>query len=111
MVRGVRKVAREPPGRAGMAFLAGGDYIAPAQMRVGIGHGKNIMRAVAVIALCGFIVAQLRNLSVIGFKIGFCNLGMAPAAHAYDLMLEAFLVGAFDRVRGMAVSARGQFFF
>ena len=98
VVRGMRQVAGKTAGGVGMALLAGLDHVGAAQVRARIGHGHDVMRAVAVEALGGFGVTEARDLAVIGLEVSLGNFAVALAAGVHDVQLEAGLIGAADLV-------------
>src|SRR5450755_610935 len=59
----------------------------------------------AVIALGRFGVPELRDLPVIGFKIGLGNLLVAAPACSHHVQPETVLIGAVDGMSGMAIIA------
>src|ERR1039457_7165821 len=65
VVRGVRQVSGELAVRAGMALRAGFDDVVAAQMGARVVHRQNVVRAMAIVALGGLQIAQLRNLQVL----------------------------------------------
>src|SRR5208282_1446779 len=94
VVRGMGEVAGKTAGRAGMAFAAGCHYIFAAQVRARVSHVGDVMRAVAVIALCRFGVAKARNLAMVGLEVGLGDFRMAFAAGVDDAEFEAGIIGA-----------------
>ena len=66
------------------------------------------MRAVTIEAFGRGSIAQLGNLSVKRLKIAFGDLGMTPAALVHDIQTKSDLIGASDRMRGMAIITNRQ---
>ena len=104
----VGKVAREPPRCTFMTLLARGHNILMAKMRLRISNGKNIMSAMAIVALRGLRVAQLGDFAVICIEVGLCDVLVTPPAFRHDVQFESGFVGAADRVGTMTITADGK---
>src|SRR5208282_3018549 len=105
VVGSVRQVSGEAPGRARMALAAGSRYVRPAEVRAWIRHLKDVVSAMAVIALGRLRVPQLRDLAVIGIKIGLGDLVVAASARAHHVQPEAVLIRAMNGMSGVAIVA------
>ena len=86
-------------GRSATTFAA-------AQVRLGIRDRQDVVRAVAVVALGGLRVAELRDLAVVGVEVRLGDLLVAPPALVHDLELEPLVVRARDRVRASGSRCR-----
>ena len=104
----VCKVAGKPSRCTFMALLTCPHDIIVAEMRLRIGNGKNIVRAVAIVALGCLCVAQLGDLAVIRIEIRLCNVFVAPSALRHDIQLESGFICTADRVRTMTITADGK---
>ena len=76
---GVGQISGKAAVGAGMALAAGLHHVGAAEARGRIGDGADVVRAVAVVALGGFHVTQLRDLAVVGVEVGFGD-GLVAAA-------------------------------
>src|SRR5208282_974455 len=74
-------------------------------MRAWISDRKNIVRSMAVVALCRFRVPELRDLPVIGIKIGLGNLLVAASTCRHHGQPETVLIGTVDGMSGVAIVA------
>ena len=88
-----------------MALLAGRDHVGPAEVRSGIRNLQNVVRSMAIVALGGLGVSELRDLPMISIKVCLRDRFMALAALSHDSELEAFIVRAGNCVRAVAVVA------
>src|ERR1017187_4021495 len=102
---GVGQVSGKAAGCARMGFPAGGRDLSPAKGRARVRYRHHIMGSMAVIALGRFGVPELRDLPVIGFKIGLGNLLVAASACSHHVQPEAVLIGAVNGMSGMAIIA------
>lgn len=114
LLRIVMGCVRQIPGksaiRTGMALLARLHHILPAQVGARIGDRENIVRTMAVVALCRLGVPELRNLPVVRVEVGRRDCLVAPAALAHDGELESLFVGTTDGMRAVTVVAHGKLF-
>ena len=63
------------------------------------------MSSVTIIAFRSFGIPQLRNFSMVGVKICFCNFLVAAATFGHDIQLESLFVSASDGMGTMTVAA------
>ena len=97
-----RSAASRPDGTSGRSRRRSGGSGASC----GFDDLQDVVRAVAVVALGGLRVAELRHLAVVRVEVGLGDLLVAAAALGHDRQLEALLVRPADRVRAVAVVAR-----
>lgn len=110
VVGGVRQVTGEAAGGTLVALTAGGRHVGPAEVRARIRHFEDVMGPVAVVALGRLGVPKLRDLSVIGIKIGLGDLLVAASTGGHHIQPETVLIGAVNGVRGVAIVANWKWF-
>ncbi len=110
MVSRMGQISCKATRRSRMAFLARPDNILTTEVRTRIRNREDIVRAMAIIALCRLGISKLRHLAVISVEVSLRDRFVTAAALSHNFKLKAGRIDPPDRMCRMAIAANRQWF-